>query len=114
MDASILGAQVFTDSFNVLDGEIKSGELTVVFCILAELAQVIADPCNEELLSVTGESLTMGKYEETPSPVSTAEVMPTYAPTTETTEAPTPSKSMSMSVQTLILYLDFNVVFSSE
>ena len=98
LDASVLGAQVFTDTFNVLDVETRSGDLTTVFCLLAELAQVIADPCIEKLLSVTGESLTMGKYKETASPVTAEEAIPTYSPTTGTTEAPTVLKSLSMSI----------------
>jgi hypothetical protein len=47
MDASILGAEVFTTTFGRLGEKAESGQLTVLFCVLAEMANVIAAPCVE-------------------------------------------------------------------
>ena len=91
MDASVLGAEVFTKTFDRLEEKAESGQLTVLFCVIAEMANVIAAPCVEEITSVVGESLTMDNAETdaepptapvTTSPSASPPVVATLSPTT--------------------------------
>ncbi|KAL7551005.1 hypothetical protein ACHAWF_014209 [Thalassiosira exigua] len=92
--AVVLGARVFDETFDELDAKAKSGELTVIFCIFAEVAKVVTDPCTAKIRSAEGTSLDVsfagtdgGGTEPTP-PTPTPPAMPT--PPTPAPPTPTP------------------------
>jgi len=45
---------VFGDQFGQLDEKARSGELTAISCIYAEIAGVVHEPCDVEITNVEG------------------------------------------------------------
>ena len=93
MEALILGAQVFDETFELLDQKAKSGELSMIFCISGTIAGVVTEPCEVKIGLVEGESLDV-KFIQEPIPA-----QPTPKPTSlpspsQPTGQPIPAKSI--------------------
>ncbi|KAL3779919.1 hypothetical protein ACHAW5_009801 [Stephanodiscus triporus] len=105
VEASIVGADVFTQAFTVLQEDAESGKLTAIFCVVAEMANVIDDPCVEEITDVVGESLTMDKVrtdsEPSPTPPTPSEPNPPPSTMTPITAPPFTSAGSTVAPSTL-------------
>jgi hypothetical protein len=90
--ATVYGSQLFREAFGELMEKADSGELTATFCIFANAANVITEPCQVDIPSVKGTSLKMGFKMDTgvptppdnlPIPMPTPQDhFPTYSPST--------------------------------
>ena len=82
MGALIMGAEVFDDAYGTLDEKAKDGELSVIFCIFAEAAGLVTEPCTVTITSVEGTSLDVSFTKESvPLPPSTPRPTSLIAPT---------------------------------
>ena len=89
-DAVIMGSQVFEETFDILNDKAKDGELTSIFCILAEVAQVVPTPCSVEIPSVEGTSLKM-EFVMIDAPPTTPRPTPMPQPVMEWPPTPSPT-----------------------
>jgi hypothetical protein len=101
--ATVYGSQLFREAFGELMEKADSGELTATFCIFANAANVITEPCQVDIASVKGTSLKMGFKMDTgvptppdnlPIPMPTPQDhFPTYSPSTSVVEEGVPTYS---------------------
>lgn len=72
-----VGTMVFYQTFQLLDSEAKSGDMTATFCGKAEGSEVVSSPCQVTITSAEGTSLDVKFVDDT-----TKAPKPTYSPTT--------------------------------
>jgi hypothetical protein len=97
--ATVYGSQLFREAFGALMETADSGELTSIFCIFADAANVVTEPCQVDITSAKGTSLKMGfKMDTAPTPdnlpmPTPADYYPTYSPTTTPAKEGVPTYS---------------------
>ncbi|KAL7542521.1 hypothetical protein ACHAXR_011851 [Thalassiosira sp. AJA248-18] len=95
--AVLIASRVFDETFDELDEKAKSGELTVIFCIFAEVAGLVTEPCSVTITNVDGTSLDVSFVSSGPTPPSVTP-RPTMLPIMP--EDPTPNPTLKPVVVT--------------
>lgn len=96
----LMGSQVFEDTFDILNTAAKEGELSLVFCILMEVARIGEMPCTTDITKVEGTSLNFELVDNggggAPSTTSSSSKPTTMKPTDEVVKwPPTPSPNVT-------------------
>ncbi|KAL9190599.1 hypothetical protein ACHAXT_000305 [Thalassiosira profunda] len=106
-DALVLASTIFDETFETLEEKAESGELTTIFCIYAEVANVVVEPCQVTISAAEGTSLAIDMSGDAPAPPTGTKASkapslpsvpgPTTKPAMEWPPTPMPSEKPAVS-----------------